>query len=244
VFLTADHGFSTAGPPRGFDQALVAVGLREAAGSDDVVTTGQGGGAITLHERAHRRAADVVRWLQEQPWVGPVFVRDGGPADGLPGTLPLSIAWNGHVGARTPDIKFSAGWTDEASPFGIVGSVLAGGGRGASHGSASPHDMRNSLFAWGASFKRGLRSTAPAGIVDVAPTVRRLLSLPAVEADGRVLEELLAGGPEPTSVRQRTETHDAEVAWAGGAYRQRAVVSRVGSTSYLDRVDAEHEKSG
>jgi arylsulfatase A-like enzyme len=240
VFLTADHGFSTAGPPRGFDKALVEAGLREAADSDDVVTTGQGGGAITLHERAHRRAADVVRWLQEQPWVGPVFVRDGGPADGLPGTLPLSIAWNGRVGPRSPDIKFSAGWSDEAGPFGIVGSVLAGGGRGASHGSASPHDMRNSLFAWGPSFQRELRSSVPAGIVDVAPTVRQLLGLPAVETDGRVLQELLVGGPDPSKMGQATETHDAEVSWPGGAYRQRAVVSKVGGTSYLDRVDAEH----
>jgi arylsulfatase A-like enzyme len=239
VILTADHGFSTAGPPRGFDRALVEAGLREAADSDDVVTTGQGGGAITLHERAHRRAAEVVRWLQAQAWVGPVFVRDGGPAEGLPGTLPLSLAWNGHVGARAPDVKFSAGWTEEANAFGVVGAVLAGGGRGASHGSASLYDMRNSLFAWGPRFKREVRTPVPAGIVDVAPTVRHLLGLPAVEADGRLLEEALAGGPG--EIAWASQTHAAEVTWAGGAYRQQALRSRVGTTTYLDRVDAVHE---
>lgn len=239
VLLTADHGFSTAGPPRGFDQALVAAGLREAADSDDVVTTGQGGGAITLHDRAHTRAEAIVRWLQEQPWVGLVFVRDGGPAYGLPGTLPLSLAWNGHVGARAPDIKFSAAWNDAPGPFGIAGSVLAGGGRGASHGSASPFDMRNSLFAWGPCFKRSVRSPVPAGIVDLAPTVRHLLGLPRLPADGRVLSEALSDGPDPSEVRWKTETHEASASWPGGTFRQRAALSRVGDTSYLDRVDVE-----
>jgi len=79
------------------------------------------------------------------------------------------------------------------------GTVLAGswrpstdGPRGASHGSASPHDMRNSLFAWSPRFKRSLRSTIPAGTVDVAPTVRHLLGLPQPDADGRILTEALA----------------------------------------------------
>jgi hypothetical protein len=103
IMLTADHGFSTAGRPRGFDQALVDAGLREALDSDDVVTTGQGGGAIYLHERARARAPRIVRWLQQQEWVGPVLARDDGPAHGAAGTLPLSLAWNGRVGPRAPD---------------------------------------------------------------------------------------------------------------------------------------------
>jgi hypothetical protein len=100
--------------------------------------------------------------------------------------------------------------------------------------------MRNSLFAWGPRFKREVRSSVPAGIVDVAPTVRHLLSLPAIEADGRLLEEALAGGPDPSEIAWTTETHDAAVTWAGGAYRQQMRRSRVGTTAYLDRVDAVH----
>lgn len=239
VVLTADHGFSTAGSPTGLDRALVAAGLREAPDSDDVVTTGQSGGAITLHERAYGRAAAIVRWLQQQPWIGPVFVRDGGPADGLPGTLPLSTVWNGRVGPRAPDIRFSADWTHAANEAGVAGSVLAGGGRGASHGSASPYDMRNSLFAWGPRFKRDLYSPAPCGIVDVAPTVRHILGLPELPADGRVLHELLRGGPSPDEVQATQETLEAAAVWPGGAYRQRAVLSRVAATTYLDRSETE-----
>lgn len=234
ILLTADHGFSTAGPPRGFDRALVDVGLREGPESDDVITTGQGGGAMHLHSRAHGRAPAIVRWLQEQPWVGTILVREGGPADGVAGTLPLALAWNGQTGPRAPDIKFSVAWSDEKNEAGIPGTVLAGSGRGASHGSASPYDMRNSLFAWGPGFKKQLRSTVPAGIVDVAPTALHLLGLPSLPCDGRVLEEALAGGPDPTEADVRRTTRSAHAGWPGGGYRQELAISTVGATTYLD----------
>ena len=67
--------------------------------------------------------------------------------------------------------------------------------------------MRNSLFAWGPRFKRDFRSPTAWGIVDVAPTIRYLLGLPAVPADGRVLHEALAGGPSAADVPVAHETH-------------------------------------
>ena len=243
VLLTSDHGFSTAGPPRGYDRALVEAGLRDGPDTDDVVTTGQGGGGIWLHDRARHRAVDTVRWLQAQPWVGAILARDGGPADGLPGTLPLSVVWNGRLegtGVRAPDIKFSVGWSHQANEAGIKGTVLAGGGRGASHGSASPYDMRNSLFAWGPRFKQRLRSEVAAGIVDLAPTMRHLLGLPAVDCDGRLLEEALAGGPDPGQVAVERQTLEASAPLAGGGtYQQRVRLVRVGHTTYLESGTAE-----
>ena len=209
VLLTSDHGFSTPGPPAGpgrdFHAALVAAGLKAGPGSDDVVNTGQGGGAITFDPRAAERAPGVVRWLLEQPWVGAVLARDGGPAAGLPGTLPLSLAWGGRVGPGPP-ICGSArlvGRPDSRNPrLHRRGAVQEGrrappaaGLAGATHGSASPYDMRNSLFAWGPRFKRGLRSDVPAGVVDVAPTVRHLLGLPAAAATAGCWRRPSPGGP-------------------------------------------------
>jgi arylsulfatase A-like enzyme len=247
VLLTSDHGFSTPGPPAGpgrdFRAALAAVlGARGAAGDGPVALfdTGQGGGAITFGPGAGGGAADVVRWLQGQPWVGAVLARDGGPAAGLPGTLPLSLAWGGQVGPRAPDLRFSPAWSDAPNPAGIKGAVAgrpAGGRPGATHGSASPYDMRNSLFAWGPRFKSGLRCAVPAGIVDVAPTVRHLLGLPATATDGRVLHEALLGGPEPRDVEVVRTAHEA----AAGDFRQRLRRATVGGTSYLEGVDAWRE---
>ena len=233
VLLTADHGFSTAGPRRWTGATLRSAGLLDGPEDADVVTTRQGG-AITLREHASVHAPAIVRWLQAQVWVGAILVRDDGPAAGLPGTLPLSLVWNGHLPprTRTPDIRFSTGWNADANAFGIAGSVLAGSGKGASHGSASPYDMRNSLFAWGPSFKKVARSDVPAGIVDVAPTVRHLLGLPEVAADGRILTEALAnGGPAPTT---RIETVTASI----DGYQQEVTLAHVGSTSYLVQATA------
>ena len=242
VLLTSDHGFSTTGERRWDGRGLAALGLTGIDGDDesDVATTGQGG-AITLGERSVRHAAAVVRQLQSLEWVGAIFTRDGGPADGLPGTLPLSSLWNGRVGRRAPDIRFSIAWSDEPNLHGVPGTVLAGSWnpsaarRGASHGSASPYDMRNSLFAWGSSFKRGLRSAIPAGAVDVAPTIRHLLRLPQPEADGRLLTEALASSTEtPTS---STETLSASL--PDNSYHQTLTLARVHQTTYVVQATAQ-----
>ncbi|MDQ3701024.1 MAG: hypothetical protein M3442_08915, partial [Chloroflexota bacterium] len=218
-------------------------GLREAPDSDDVVTTGAAGGAISLHQRAAQRAPAIVRWLQERPWIGPIFVHESGPATEVPGTLPLSLVWNGHVGPRAPDIKFSRNWTASPNAAGIPGTTLGAGRAVATHGSASPYDMRNSLFAWGPRFHRQRHTSLPAGIVDVAPTVRHLLGLPPEPTDGRILHEALSTPPgqEPATTAPLTQTvHEASAAWPGGGYRQRVHLSTVGATTYLNRADVEH----
>ncbi|MGH2354225.1 MAG: alkaline phosphatase family protein, partial [Chloroflexota bacterium] len=245
VLLTADHGFSTSGAPHEFEQFLAEARAARSLADGDLVSTGEGGGAISFSVAGARHAPDLIGWLQRQDWVSTIFVRDGGPADGLAGTLPLSLAWNGRVGPRAPDVQFSPGWTDEPNAAGIPGRSLVGGGRGARHGSSSPYDVRNSLVAWGSGFKRGIRSSVPCGIVDVAPTVRHLLGLPAITpgeseaSDGRVLAEALRDGLAPTNVPVALDTREASATWRGGAYRQRIDLARVGATTYFRGGQAE-----
>lgn len=115
IIVTADHGFSSAGPRRNFQGRFDAAPWMAGLHHGDIVTTGEGGGAISLHPRAAHHAGAIVEWLQREPWIGSIFARDDGPAAGLPGTLPLSLVWNGRTGPRAPDIKFSTGWTHEAN---------------------------------------------------------------------------------------------------------------------------------
>jgi arylsulfatase A-like enzyme len=71
--------------------------------------------------------------------------------------------------------------------------------------------------------KRGVVSSVPCGVVDVAPTVLHLLGLkPAVDMDGRVLAELLAKGPMPEEMRVSEETREVE--WNTGQDLRRQVV--------------------
>ena len=96
------------------------------------------------------------------------------------------------------------------NPYGVAGTdvCLTDGPSGApprlaaDHGSMSPWNVRNTLLAWGADVKRGVTVRAPAGNVDVVPTVLSLLGLADESGvDGRVLSEALVGGPDHDQVR-------------------------------------------
>ena len=193
-----------------------------------MVSTGQWGGAITFHPRAVRRAPAVVRWLQEQPWVGAVLARDGGPRRRAPGDAAPS-PWPGTAwwGRGPPDLRFGGAWSDAPDETGIPGSIAGGPRPGAAqgggegrwprHGSAQPLRPAQQPLRLGAPLQARLRSEVPAGIVDVAPTVRHLLGLPAGPGDGRVLHEALAGGPAPARLEVTRSVHEGAVRWPVGA---------------------------
>src|SRR5206468_6961591 len=97
----------------------------------------------------------IVKQLQRTRGVGAVFTAaaDAGALRGREsGTISYdAIEWN-H--ARSADILFSPDWTDQANPYGYVGTTASGGVAG--HGSASPHDIHNVLVAAGPALKRGV----------------------------------------------------------------------------------------
>lgn len=244
VFLTSDHGHSTVAPRPGPGVAagLVAAGLKQTNDSLDVMVSSD---AIYLRSDAHQRAGAIVRYLQAQPWVGNVLVRDDGPASGLPGTLPLSALWDGHRHPRCPDIQFSPVWTDAPNAAGVPGTSLGGGASASTHGSTSPYDLRNTLIAAGPDFKAGLVSQVPAGIIDIAPTVLATLGLaPLPRATGRVLDEALRDGPVPTDVGVQEREVRAETRLGNGSYRQWVRLVRVGCTAYLTGGWTEREGRG
>ena len=75
----------------------------------------------------------------------------------------------------------------------------------------------------------------PSGNVVLTPTILRLLGIRIDDAmDERVLEEALHGGPDPDSVRWHTEVHNAERKIGRMVYQQHIVVSRVGTTTYVE----------
>ncbi len=229
ILVTADHGFST----RTGTQSIVAL-LRERdlkRTDTDVVVAGE---AIHVNEGGETRVREIVRTLQTTHWIGPVFTRgrDTSTAEGwIDGTLSLStVAWNHD---RSGDILTTGNWTDAANEFGIAGEVTLPGV--ASHGTLSPYDVRTAFIAYGASIKRGARSSVPTGNIDLAPTALALLGLPVPDTmDGRVLEEALVDGPEPAAVEVGTREYTAETAWDGGSYRLIVRKSFVGGTAYID----------
>jgi len=132
-------------------------------------------------------------------------------------------------------------WSSTPNAFGVPGSDLANVSRGGAplasdHGSMSPWNVRNTLFAWGAGFKPRTTVRVAAGNVDVTPTILALLGVePEAGApdgfDGRVLAEALEGGPDPERVMQETRVHAVE----SGAYRAAIQVSYVDGCRYVDK---------
>jgi len=107
----------------------------------------------------------------------------------------------------------------------------------ATHGSASPYAINNCLVAWGKGIKKGVISTAPCGIIDVAPTVLHLLGIKTpADMDGRVLNEILEGRPPPEALAVSHEARKITYQTATGSRHQVAVYSNLDGFRYLDHV--------
>jgi arylsulfatase A-like enzyme len=222
VIVTADHGYATVSAHVDVAAELVRAGIKAAPDSSDVVVCADGGAALLYAEDAvnlERLAA----FLLTQPWTGAVFARDG-----VAGSLPLSLV--GCDGPNAPSVLAAMAWQDRANQHGIRGLSWGQGGiavGAGDHGGLSPFEMRNTLIAAGPAFREGIRSEAPCGIVDIAPTVLRCLGVERPSGwDGRVLTEALReDGRDPAA------GHDeVSASFSGG--RQVLTLARADGVSY------------
>jgi predicted AlkP superfamily pyrophosphatase or phosphodiesterase len=254
IFVVSDHGFSRVTFAVNVVQALMEAGLKAALDSDDVVLASSDQ-AILLHVRDHtpERIQRLVEWLQTQDWTGVIFTRaaratGGGvpaaspdPRGWVEGTFSLELI---HLAndARGPDILFTFPWTSAKNNFGLAGAELrdtatatgACSGQASSHGGMSPWTIRNTCFAWGVDFKRGVEVRVPASNVDLAPTILALKGIPVdASHDGRVLREALLGGPDEEQLPVETRVLTTEA--RRGHYRAAIQVSVVEHQRYIDK---------
>ena len=231
IFVTSDHGFSTHG-----GRFSVSRTLRRAGFSSNKVRVVQN--MIYLNGDDSDLLEELVEVLQRNPESGNIYTRpvEPGSAHGVvPGTLSTAVIQWDHEHAS--DVLVSAAWSDDANSFGFKGTNTSRGGNPASHGSDSPYDLSVPLVAAGPDIKKGIRSTLPSGNVDLAPTILHLLRVNLPESmTGRVLSELLIGGPAPHSVEVREETHKSSVVFDDGyLYEAELSVAEVDSTPYVLR---------
>ena len=232
VLVVSDHGFTTNTAGVDVTGALIEAKLKAAPDSPDVILASSGQ-AVALHVQGRDpdRVARLARFIQGQEWGGVVF-----SAERVEGAFPLELI-NLANRDRGPDLLFTFPWTSRRSAFGVPGTDLANVSAGGApyvsdHGSMSPWNVRNTFLAWGAGVKRGIRASAPAGNVDVTPTVLALLGVEGEAGlDGRVVAEALEGGPDPEQVAAETRIHTA----AAGAYRAALQISTVDGRRYVDK---------
>jgi len=240
LIVTADHGFSTHTSALKLDAIVDPFGEKMADGSRDIVISE---GAIYLRAgRDPARVASIVAALQRRSEVGAIFTRPGGRGPGgivgiVPGTLSYDVVrWN-HP--RSGDILVSANWSREANDAGFEGKTGQSGTAG--HGTTSPFDIHIPLVAAGPDFREHAVSDAPTGNADIAPTVLRVLGLPIPKTmTGRVIEEGLRAGPQPSAVRVEHTTETVKT--ADGSYELTAHISAAAGHRYLDFTDVKRRQ--
>jgi arylsulfatase A-like enzyme len=239
VFVVSDHGFTTNTAGIDLARVLIDAGLKASPDSADVVLASSGQ-AVALHVegRDAERIARIARLARSAEWGGVLFAAARAPGDprgAVEGTFSLELI-HADGGARGPDLLITFPWTSRPNAFGVRGTDLANAGGGAApyasdHGSMSPWNVRSTLLAWGAHFKKAVTVRAPAGNADVTPTILALLGIAEREGlDGRVLEEALEGGPDEEQVAVDTRVHTVEA----GGYRAAIQVSMVDGHRYVD----------
>jgi predicted AlkP superfamily pyrophosphatase or phosphodiesterase len=240
VLVVSDHGFTTNTAGIDVARALVDAGLKASPDSGDVVLASSGQ-AVALHVEGHdgERIARLARFVRAQEWGGVVFSAGRAPGDprgAVEGTFSLEVI---HAASpeRAVDLLFTFPWTSRPNAFGVPGSDLANVRGGAApyvsdHGSMSPWNVRSTLFAWGAGFKKRTTVLTPAGNVDVTPTILALLGIAEDDRlDGRVLAEALEGGPDPAEGVADRRVHTVEAA----GYRAALQLSEVDGRRYVDK---------
>jgi arylsulfatase A-like enzyme len=228
IFVTSDHGFST------HTGTLDLPGLLAAeieSGNIFVVE-----GAIYVKNHDANRIRHIVERLQATDWVGAIFTRPAqrGESQGaVPGTLSFDLArWN-HP--RAADILVAANWTDAANQYGYAGVSTLKDDEPGGHGNSSPYDVHNTFIAAGPDIKSGVVSEVPSGNVDFAPTLCFLNGLrPPDSMDGRVLSELLRGGPAPATVKVQNRVYQTQARSEAVEYHLELSCSIVGGTEYLN----------
>jgi arylsulfatase A-like enzyme len=222
VAVTSDHGYVHVRERVNLPSALARVG--DATG----VTIAQNGCAALVYvdDPSDRAVARVARQIETIPGVDVVF-SGGRGRPVVDGTVPLDTVGGG--GPLAPDLLVTATWSDDLNLHNEPGvSHEFGPTNLATHGGASRWELRNTLVLAGPGIRRGVRSSVPAGNIDLAPTLLHCLGLPAAPTmTGRVLAEALDGhdtpaapDAEPVVERVMTPRGTACLRWSTGGGRR------------------------
>ena len=237
IFITSDHGFSTIEREvelpnilrdAGFD---VATELKSDLRPGEIMIVG-GGGSVLFYVGQNQSALlqRLIEFLQHSDFAGLIFTK--APAEG---TFPLSQARIDTADA--PDAVLAFRWNDRPNQYGVPGLINGDWQRAAgkgTHATLSRFDMHNTLIAAGPHLRRGQVDDLPAGNIDVAPTILKILGIqPPRPMDGRVLTEALTDGNQ-AAASPKPEVIEATRRFPNGVWRQSLRLSHLGDTTYLD----------
>ncbi|NQW11211.1 MAG: alkaline phosphatase family protein [Alphaproteobacteria bacterium] len=225
IIALSDHGHVTVEGQVDVAAALTTAGLSvgPAIGPDVDIALKPGYSAhAAVRDRDPALIARLIATLREAEWCGPILARDRRAEDH--GALPITVV-NWHH-PRAADVAFTLRARDTDSAGGMPGVILAdnpdiplGGGM---HGGLHPVELNHCLFLGGGAFRAGVTLETPTGIVDIAPTILRLIGLPVHPLmAGRALTNAFIDDGATPEVRETV--HEA----GRGGYAQRITTASV-----------------
>jgi hypothetical protein len=212
-------------------------GLIGNSGADAKIVVAANGGSdlIYLLDHSAERAAQIVRFLSQQDYVGGVFVEDS--YGRIPGALPFS-AINLLGTAQLPKPAIVVGFkTFLLKPGDLQSAVqLADSsfqqGQGM-HGSLGRDNTFNNMAAVGPDFKRHFVDGMPVSNADIVRTLAHILNLKLPdkgELTGRVLTEALKQGPRKIRFQSKKIVSDPDAAGKATVL----LYQQVGTQRYFD----------
>jgi len=192
-----------------------------------------GSGGIYLRDTDSSVLADIVSWMQAQPWCGNLLTAGGdGVAGAVPGTFSSSLLSLDHE--RAPDLFFQLRRMDADGHERQYGHCLNAGDKGpsgSSHGGLHAEELATVFFAAGPDFKGHFRTETVGGMVDVAATILSLFGIEQPQSMvGRPLGGLLVNGTEPSDALPEVET----VSVSNGAFEQHLQIRRLDRRTVAD----------
>ncbi|WP_422367426.1 alkaline phosphatase family protein [Pelagibius sp.] len=235
IVLISDHGHITARENIDLSSALSSSGIGVSGNFENGnAFAGAAGyvGALHCAKPDQRAVTRFVAWLTDQPWCGLVFTAGGnGIEGGVAGTFDPELVFNDH--ARSPELFFLMRADDRPNAAGIDGSCFFAGEvplGGSLHGGLHRREVKNLLALSGDLFRSRANLDAPAGIVDILPTVLTALDLPIPEGvDGRVLHEAFLNPAGKADGEVRFQHHVIEARHGSQHLR----TARFGGSQYI-----------
>lgn len=223
LMILSDHGHSEITHALPLRQVLADLGLpcsSDPAQPGPVMTAMASGG---IWMRGNPGLEGLVETLQAQDWCGHLFTAGAPGADEghVPGTFSTALLGIDHP--RAPDLYYTLRQSE--TPEVLMSLNL----QGSMHGGTHRDQLRNTFLAAGPAFRPAHRSSAPGGMIDVAPTILHLLGIEAPQSmSGTPLTMLLEGGDEGLCPPKEVLTTSA------GSYRQNLVVRRLPGRTVLE----------
>ncbi|MFP6582786.1 MAG: alkaline phosphatase family protein [Candidatus Hydrogenedentota bacterium] len=161
----------------------------------------------------------IVERLQVTEWVGAIYtqqIRRTHPEGKAKGVLSFQSVYMDHK--RSPDIFFELAL--QAAP------------------TSSEQALHIPLIAVGPNIKFGLRSTVPSSNSDLGPTLCYLMGVdPPESMTGRIIHEIIRGGPKPDEIDVLRRRHGAQVDLDSLTYRLFMSEFTVDEVDYFHAID-------